>query len=101
MPIINCLNFYKDGLTEEQLIVFKKQADEESANNADRLLNDLLEYKKRVVQDIVMAKHFKDVEIAIVEVHTNSSSIYFSNNQLKSYDFFFRNLKSSTILNQW
>ena len=68
----------QDGLTEEQLIVFKQQADEESANNADRLLNDLLEYKKRVVQDIVMAKHFKDVEIAIVEVEVKIVDLNFT-----------------------
>ena len=50
------------------MIVFKKQADEDSANDADRLLNDLLEYKKKLAQDIVLSKHFGDVEIAIVEV---------------------------------
>ena len=59
---------FQDGLTEEQLIVFKKQADEDSANDADRLLNDLLEYKKKLAQDIALSKHFDDVEIAIVEV---------------------------------
>ena len=58
----------QDGLTEEQLIVFKQQADDQSASDADRLLNDLIEYKKRVVQDVILSKHYNDVEIAIVEV---------------------------------